>query len=235
MESWWKGNLSGKYQDDIDSGDPNSEAVTETLRLLNLSYSVLKSWVEISQWSDYPTGEPTSEVLQRTLVNDNPDENSTAASDDSFLHWYNIMIQTGDLDITMRVIQRAGAASSIPHQQRERDVILREVMKNDPKRRLVLKGLSGPGFRFHSSIMAFSHKKCFFFTENCHFGTAADPLPVSVEPGDKIAIVGGLDMPLALRTVEGGYRLLTHVYVHGMMHGEAWPENEHNLENIVLL
>lgn len=35
--------------------------------------------------------------------------------------------------------------------------------------------------------------------------------------------------------VGGGYRLLTHIYVHGIMHGEAWPEDETELEELVLV
>lgn len=56
--------------------------------------------------------------------------------------------------------------------------------------------------------------------------------------GDVIAIVGNLGMPLLRRPVEGEYRLLTHVYVHGIMYGEAWPEREKEedeLEEIVLV
>ena len=62
----------------------------------------------------------------------------------------------------------------------------------------------------------------------------ADPLPTPVAEGDVIAVVAGLEMPLLLRPVEGGYRLLAHAYVHGIMHGEAWPEREEELEEIVL-
>ena len=42
-------------------------------------------------------------------------------------------------------------------------------------------------------------------------------------------------MPLLLRPVEGGYRLLTHIYVHGITYGEAWPESEEALEDTVLI
>jgi hypothetical protein len=215
-------------------GDPNSETMAEYLRCNHRGYSVLKSWVEISQWSDYPTGESTREALQRTLVNDTPKCNADAAKDNSFDHWYNTMI-LGELDTTARVVQHVGAGSSMPSQPWQREIFLREMTKRLPQEQHALFALRGPGFRFHSQVMAFAQKKCFFFTENYYIGTAADPLPVPIEPGDRIAIVRGLEMPLALRPVEGGYRLLTHVYVHGIMYGEAWPQNEDNLEEIVLL
>ncbi|KAI9781660.1 MAG: hypothetical protein M1839_005877 [Geoglossum umbratile] len=193
----------GSARESLSLGGPDSETTAEYLRLNHRGYAVLKSWVEISQWSDYPTGEPTTEALQRTLVVDNPKCNADATKDNSFDHWYNTMI-LGELDTTACALRRAGSGSPIPSQPREHEIFLRE-------------------------------KKCLFFTENYYIGTAPDPLPVSIEPGDRIAIVRGLEMPLALRPVEGGYRLITHVYVHGIMYGEAWPENEDNLEEIVLL
>ncbi|CZR67993.1 uncharacterized protein PAC_17892 [Phialocephala subalpina] len=227
---------SSKYR------DPDSDTLAEYLRLNHRGYSVLKSWVEISQWSKYPTGESTKEALRRTLGNDYPKNNELAAKEDSFDHWYNIMT-LGELDTAARAMERVGSGRSVPSQPREREIYLREAMKRVPQEQLVAFALgaalgAAPGdaaFRFHSHIMAVSQKKCFFFTENCYFGTAADPLPVSIEPGDRIAIIRGLDMPLALRPVEGGYRFLTHVYVHGIMYGEAWPKNEDNLEEIILL
>ncbi len=205
----------------LKNGGPDSETIAEYRRLNDRGYSVLKSWVEISQWSDYPTGESTREALQRTLVNDSPKCNADAAKNNSFDNWYNFMI-LGELDTTARAIHRLGAGGSIPGQQ-------------FPQEQLGVFTLGGPGFQFHSLAMAFSQKKCFFFTEKCYFGTAADPLPIPIETGDRIAVIRGLDMPLILRPVKGGYRLLTHVYVHGIMHGEAWPQNEDNLEEIILL
>lgn len=219
-------------------GDPDSETMAEYLRLTHRGYSVLKSWAEISQWSEYPTGESTKEALQRTLVNDFPRANEDAAKDNSFDNWYNIM-NLEELEITARAIQRTGAGRSIPSQPWEREIFLRQMMKRVPQEQLVAfalgAALGGTGYHFHSRAMAILQNKCFFFTEHCYFGTAADPLPVSIEPGDRIAIIQGLDIPLALRPVEGGYRLLTHVYVHGIMYGEAWPQSEDNLEEIILL
>ena len=81
----------------LNYGGHNPETVTEYQSYNHRAYSVLKTWVEISQWSDYPTGESTKEALQRTLVNDNPKCNADAAKDNSFDHWYNT-ITLGELD-----------------------------------------------------------------------------------------------------------------------------------------
>lgn len=95
--------------------------------------------------------------------------------------------------------------------------------------------MGGPGIRFHHIAMSFSMKKCLFYTESGLMGVAPDPLPVVVEPGDKIAVVPGLEMPLLLRQAPGGYRLLTHVYVHGIMYGEGLGPDGHDTEEIVLV
>jgi len=87
---------------------------------------------------------------------------------------------------------------------------------------------------FHGWAIACCTNKCFFLTEKARFGVAPDPSPVTVEAGDRIAVFGGMAQPFLLRPVEGGYRILAHVYVHGIMDGEAWPEDEADVEEIVL-
>ena len=42
-------------------------------------------------------------------------------------------------------------------------------------------------------------------------------------------------MPVTLRPTEGGFAFVTEVYVHGLMQGEAWPDDVAELEEIVLV
>ncbi|RMZ86978.1 hypothetical protein DV736_g5791, partial [Chaetothyriales sp. CBS 134916] len=212
----------------------NPEFKAEVPHQIHKAYAVLKSWVEISRWSDYPTGESTRDALQRTILNDNPKSTEETVTENSFDEWYNAMILQ-EQDFAERVLRRGGGKNLTSIVPGLRESVLRRVMQTISLEQQTILGIGPRGMRFHTLAMAFSQKKCFFFTEKCYFGTAADPLPVSIVPGDKIAIVRGLEMPLALRRVEGGYKLLTHVYVHGIMHGEAWPEDEDGLEEIVLL
>jgi hypothetical protein len=72
------------------------------------------------------------------------------------------------------------------------------------------------------SLMLRNSSKCFFLTANGYFGTAPDPPCVGVTAGDRVAPIPGLDHPVLLRAAPGGWKLLTHVYLHGIMHGEAW-------------
>jgi hypothetical protein len=186
-------------------------------------YTVFRSWVEISQWSQYPTGESTKEALQRTIVNDEPKCNADAASGESFEAWYKFM-NASDMEVTKMVALKIGSAPDDP--------FLQQIP--DPVRIFSAMG-TGSRFSFNSQARMISDRKCFFYTDKRYFGTAPDPVPTPVESGDCIALVGGLEMPLLLRPVEGGYRLLCHVYVHGMMYGEAWPENAQDLDEIVLI
>lgn len=215
--------------EDLGGVDPDFQVFLDNIFR---SYTTLKGWAEISRWSDYPTGESTRRAFQRTLVNDLHKGNAEAAENHAFDDWYNV-IMLGDLDITERAVRRSGSASAIPKTPWERELFLHKVMEQMPQEKIVYIAISN--CHFHTTASGFSEKRCFFFTENNYFGTIADPLPVSLEPGDKIAIVRGLELPLALRPIDGGYKLLTHVYVHGIMYGEAWPQSEESLEEIVLL
>jgi hypothetical protein len=76
---------------------------------------------------------------------------------------------------------------------------------------------------------------CFFYTKGGRFGLAPDPLPTQVIAGDKVVIFAGLKHPLLLRSVGDKFRLISRIYVHGIMNGEAWPENEHELERITMI
>lgn len=45
--------------------------------------------------------------------------------------------------------------------------------------------------------------------------------PDSVQRGDLVCIFGGVDTPLIIRAVDGGWRLVGEAYVHGIMDGES--------------
>ncbi|KAI0865587.1 heterokaryon incompatibility protein-domain-containing protein [Xylaria cubensis] len=54
--------------------------------------------------------------------------------------------------------------------------------------------------------------------------------------GDIVALLAGCDFPVALRPDgKGNYRFVAPLYVDGIMYGEAWPEDESELEEITLV
>ncbi|KAH7372253.1 heterokaryon incompatibility protein-domain-containing protein [Pyrenochaeta sp. MPI-SDFR-AT-0127] len=194
--------------------------------------AIFRSWIDISKWADYPTGEPSKEVLQRTLTQDFPRSNAAAAKDNSFSDWYDNM-GLDELDLLASGLRRMNFGDKIPHEPSRRYDYLRKF--KDQVSEQTISFLAFARNDFHNLAMVSVAMKCFFYTEHEYFGTAPDPLPVSIEAGDKIVIISGLEMPLVIRPVEGGYRLITHVFVHGMMYGEMWPESESELQDIVLL
>jgi hypothetical protein len=178
---------------------------------------VMRSWVEVSRRVEYPTGEHSKQALKRTLVYDQPENTADAVSNDAFGDWYDNMcseamgqVARGSLDTTSSTAQNTTS-----------DAIL--AWK-----------LFGTN-HFHSLALMFSARKCFFSTAKNYFGTAPDPLPVSIIEGDKVALVNGLEMLLHLRPVGDRYKLITHVYVHRIMYREMWPETKNPLEDIVLV
>jgi hypothetical protein len=195
---------------------------------------VLKTWVEVSQWSEYPTGESTKEALRRTLVMDDPNSLAQFTMARAFDPWYNEMMSDEPKFIGMD-LEKALSDHPRPTLPTQEEDALRECAENLLEILNMFPLRDPSACMFNYDAVSFSQKKCLFYTQSGYFGTAPDPLPTPVEPGDKIAVIGGLGMPLLLRPVEGGYRLLTHVYVHGIMYGEAWPENVESLEEIVLV
>lgn len=170
---------------------------------------VLRSWIEVSKWTDYPTGESSKDALQRTLVQDNPEENGKYTADGSFNEWYDKM-SLSDVELAARGLANVRLASQQQHDASSEAQVSFALFGNDP---------------FHTFATLMCSRKCFFYTEKNYFGTAPDPLPNSMQAGDVVALISGLEMPMLLRRVEGGYRLISHIYVHGVMYGELWPEN----------
>jgi hypothetical protein len=56
-----------------------------------------------------------------------------------------------------------------------------------------------------------------FTTDHGYLGNGA----ASLEMGGEIWALAGASVPLLLRPVVSGYRLIAEAYVHGIMHGEA--------------
>ncbi|CAO2656584.1 Nn.00g053870.m01.CDS01 [Neocucurbitaria sp. VM-36] len=217
---------SERAQDDIVARED------EYMHIIHITCTILKSWVEVSKWGDYPTGESSKEALQRTLVADNPENNAIAGTGNVFNDWYEAM-GMDELDLLASGLQRMDNTQipRLPPLLRAEFLRRMKAQVSDEMANFLAFGSN----RFHTIAHVWAAMKCFFYTEHEYFGTAPDPLPVSILPDDKIVIVSGLEMPLVIRPVEGGYKLITHVYLHGVMYGEMWPSSPDELEDIILL
>jgi hypothetical protein len=74
-------------------------------------------------------------------------------------------------------------------------------------------------------------KRCVMRTESGTIGLGPD----NIDADDEIWLLAGGRVPYALRPgIDGCYEFLGEAYVHGIMHGEAWPEDISTLVDVVL-
>ncbi|KAF3044995.1 hypothetical protein E8E12_001349 [Didymella heteroderae] len=204
----------------IRAGDRSEDLQHTYMQTNHHTIKILQSWISVSTWSDYPTGEDSKDALQRTLVQDLPEENGKYTADGSFAAWYHNM-GLNDVEVTAGDFDQLSLDSQAVGNRSDSNLTMSfKMFGKNP---------------FHSFVTVSNSLKCFFYTANNYFGTAPDPLPESMHAGDIIALVSGLEMPLVLRPVGIGYRLITHIYIHGVMYGELWPEADGVLEDITLI
>ncbi|KAI8963419.1 heterokaryon incompatibility protein-domain-containing protein [Daldinia sp. FL1419] len=84
----------------------------------------------------------------------------------------------------------------------------------------------------HELFTASSYFWTFFKTNSGSFGAGAH----AIAAGDKIAIIAGGCVPMVVRHVRGDqYRVISPVYICGIMQGEAWPAKPDRLTSIVII
>jgi hypothetical protein len=59
-------------------------------------------------------------------------------------------------------------------------------------------------------------------------------VPSQTQKGDRIALLSGGRLPFVLKPVGNHFRVTGGCYMHGYMKGEALPENEEDLEQIII-
>lgn len=95
--------------------------------------------------------------------------------------------------------------------------------------------LTGEDSAFNTAMAKWSAVRRFCFTSNGRLGQLA---PGS-EPGDRICVLGGGEVPFVIRPTSGDakgmYQLVGECYLDGMMDGEAWTLGDHAVEDISLV
>jgi len=76
----------------------------------------------------------------------------------------------------------------------------------------------------HRWIFKMTTGRTFFTTENGYMGTGSE----LAQAGDQIALISGMRFPMIVRRNDGDgmYGFVCPAYVHGLMDGEKWPEDE---------
>ena len=59
-------------------------------------------------------------------------------------------------------------------------------------------------------------------------------VPSEAQSGDKVVLLSGGSLPFILRPVVNHFQLIGGCYMHGYMKGGAWPDNEEDLEEIII-
>ena len=208
--------------------EDGSWVISEELRDVNACFHVMKTWVEVSTWyAEYPTGETVKDALKRTLLYDNPDLAGRQTSEAEFNAWHKAML-TSDIEHMTKILELQGMS---PELLQSEDFIRKCVADVPEEVRTLMVVSNRLVSAYHWSAVLYSKLKCLFTTERGYFGTAPD----FINPGDRVAVIAGLCMPMILRPVETGYELVTHGYVHGVMYGEAWPEDTSELQIMPLV
>ena len=83
---------------------------------------------------------------------------------------------------------------------------------------------------FHDGMGRIRYKTI-FRTSSGKIGIA----PWAIWPGDEIALISGVRVPLVLRRVGEHYKLIAHAYVGGSIHWEGWPKGISQLHDICLV
>jgi hypothetical protein len=88
--------------------------------------------------------------------------------------------------------------------------------------------------KFERQVILGNRSKTFFATKGGYYGTA----PSSIQFGDSLVLVSGLQVPLIMRAVGEGqseFKLLGPAYVQGVMYGEVWPRGENQLKEFTIV
>ncbi|KAM0080825.1 hypothetical protein ACKRZS_007006 [Fusarium odoratissimum] len=227
--------------------------VSDILRKLYSAFKTLQEWVEVAhRVVSYPTGESVDDALMRTLLGDIPPINARPEVNE-FGGWLASMRATeAELDVKAAPLAlrlctpppllvrlqnlvdglfRPSRALEIHEHRRQ------QVEKDVPieLRQMLPMMLRGGGWRYHCRAVTFSANKSFFRTDGDYFGLAPDLFPGSLQTGDVVALVAGMAMPVVLRRAEGGFNLVSHCYVHGMMYGEIWERVQGQLDELMLI
>lgn len=84
--------------------------------------------------------------------------------------------------------------------------------------------------RLHKTLCERLKRRVLFTTERGMVGITAP----WIRDGDVIALIAGMEFPVALRSVEGGWKYIGPIYLAGTMNGEFWSDGK-GCEDICLV
>ncbi|KAM0245178.1 hypothetical protein ACHAP5_005571 [Fusarium lateritium] len=227
--------------------------VSENLATIHQIYATMQAWLEMaSSLQTYPTGEPVNDILKATLLNSDPVSLASPKAD-QFNNWLATM-RASEEEITVKSVPYAmkwqatsppnislrgllGAVFRPSKGAKMFEATVNKTREDVPieLRTYLAMASEGNGFGFHSLAATFSAQKALFRSKGGYLGTAADGFSGSLQVGDKIALVAGLEVPVILRPVGNNFQLVCHCYVHGLMDGDFWANMNEELVSILII
>ncbi|KAM0354803.1 hypothetical protein ACHAPU_000627 [Fusarium lateritium] len=227
--------------------------VGDNLATIHEIYMTMRAWLELAYSSQtYPTGESVDDVLKAILLNGDPTSLDSPNSE-QFNDWLAIM-RADEEEITTKSMPFAmkWQATSPPNisvrglfgamLRPSKGVKMFEATVNKTRedvpielRTYLAMASQRSGFGFHSLAVSFSAKKALFRTDGGYLGTAPDGSSDSLQIGDKVTLVAGMEVPVILRPVGSSFRLVSHCYIHGVMDGDYWRKASEPLDSILVV
>ena len=215
----------------------------------------LQSWIKLSHCcAEYPTGEiPQMAFLRTTLLDKALDMypgilGSDSGVDDPFLgtrcyfvyrsRELHLQCIADLLDIATANISEGIAGIEELHKRvegKKRYLQIKEDYKDmfgcseefndwpeEIKIRLLLKVYSWEVALLQHDILLHTYQRTFFLTKHGYMGLG----PRWCRPGDSVALIAGSEVPFIIRRNGSDHTLVGPAYVHGVMHGEMWQDED---------
>ena len=94
---------------------------------------------------------------------------------------------------------------------------------NTPEWRIMIAVNYGGAQNIHQWIYKLTAGKTLFTTGEGYMGIGSD----LIQEGDRVVLIPSFNLPMIVRGCEdGSHRFVAPAYIHGIMDGEKWPDNE---------
>ncbi|KAI1266844.1 heterokaryon incompatibility protein-domain-containing protein [Xylariaceae sp. FL1019] len=203
-----QGRFMGDIQTKLASTPIGIEDVENMVRFRDFMSKTCLAWVKlIDSMEAHPTGHDPDTVAIGTILFHFRNMGQNTTVERHFPNWLDVMRHANNIDNQTKLMK--GSDEHIVFGSSIEDRIPREVQQkvNELANYAMLSLSSGYlGIAFHTC-----------------------------QEGDRLALLAGSDVPFLLRPRGNAFRVVAPAYVHGMMQGELWPENEDGLEDITLV
>ncbi|VUC32918.1 unnamed protein product [Clonostachys rosea] len=180
----------------------------------------------IQSTSRYPDSGDRAEAAGRTLLRAHlfKGEELNPPLDPSFRYWYDLMLYPDCTVYKPSQVKAHAKESSTDASEVIRDYLLYCASSEE-------QSLEGQVWALHAHILGIANYGLLIF-DSGYLGLAFH----NCKERDVVALLAGSYLPVILReSGDGCYRFVAPTYVHGLMSGEGWPEDESSLTDIVLI